>query len=127
MTPLVAAALTLPVLGGAAIAVLFLLVVAADSVEALDTIVHESAHMVVGFLTGRRVKHFAIQPDGNAFTEYEPSPWGPARILSAMAGYPAPRSSASVERRSWLPAGRGRCSGRRSSCSFSHGSRRWAS
>lgn len=89
MTPQVAAALTVPVVGGTAIAALLLLAVAADSVEVVDIIVHEGAHMVVGFLTGRRVRHFAIEADGNAYTRYDPSPWGPARILSAVAGYPA--------------------------------------
>jgi hypothetical protein len=90
MAPQVAAALTPLVLTGAAVAVLLLLVVAASAMEVLDIIVHEGAHMVVGFLTGRRVRHFEIEADGNAYTRYDPSPWGPARILSAMAGYPAP-------------------------------------
>jgi hypothetical protein len=90
MTAQVAAALTLPVVTAAAITALLLLAVAASSMEVLDIIVHEGAHMVVGLLTGRRVRHFVIEADGNAFTRYDPSPWGPARILSAMAGYPAP-------------------------------------
>jgi hypothetical protein len=90
MTPQVAAALTTPLLGATAIAVLLLLVVAAPSVEALDTIVHEGAHMVVALLTGLGVRHFKIQADGNAYTLYKRAPWGPARILSGMAGYAAP-------------------------------------
>lgn len=90
MTPQVAAALTGPLVGGTAVAALLLLAVAAGAMEVPDIIVHEGAHMVVGFLTGRRVHHFEIEADGNAVTRFDPSPWGPARILSAMAGYPAP-------------------------------------
>ena len=90
MTPQVAAALTTPVLGATAIAVLLLLVVAAPAVEALDTIIHEGAHMVVALLTGLGVQHFEIKADGNAETLPKRSPWGPARILTGMAGYPAP-------------------------------------
>lgn len=92
MTPQVAAALTLPVLAGAAVAVLLLLVVAAKSVEVLDTIVHEGGHMVVGMLVGLRLRNFEIEASGGAVTRFDPTRWrwGPARILSAMAGYSAP-------------------------------------
>jgi Peptidase M50B-like len=89
MTPEVAAALTPTLVGATAIAALLLVVLAYESVEAVDIIVHEGGHMVVGALVGRRVRHFEIEPDLNAYTRFDPSPWGPARIISAVAGYPA--------------------------------------
>jgi hypothetical protein len=55
MNPEVTAALTQPVVAVAAAVAVLLVIVAAGSVEALDTVIHEGAHMVVGFLTGREV------------------------------------------------------------------------
>jgi Peptidase M50B-like len=89
MTPEVAAALTPTLVGATAIAALLLVVLAYESVEAVDIIVHEGGHMVVGSLVGRRVRHFEIESDLNAYTRFDPAPWGPARIISAVAGYPA--------------------------------------
>src|SRR3954463_8212332 len=90
MTPEVAAALTPTLVGATAVAALLLVVLAYESVEAVDIIVHEGGHMVVGSLVGRRVRHFEIEPAGTAVTRFSlPSPWGPARIISAVAGYPA--------------------------------------
>jgi Peptidase M50B-like len=90
VTAEVAAALTLPVLAGAAVAVLFVLAVATDAVDALDTIAHEGGHMIVGLLTGRRLQDFELEAAGGGVTHFDPSPWGPARIISAMAGYTMP-------------------------------------
>jgi hypothetical protein len=90
MTPLVAAALTTPVVAGAAIAVLLLLVVAGDSVAALPTVAHEGGHMVVGILTGHKILYFEMDDADNAGTQPAKTRWGPGRILTAFAGYVTP-------------------------------------
>jgi hypothetical protein len=91
VTAEVAAALTAPVVAGAAVAVLILLAVAAQFVDTLETVAHEGGHMVVAYLTGQRTRQFALEPEGGGFTEYEtPRGWGPGRILTTASGYTAP-------------------------------------
>ena len=90
MTPLVAAALTTPVIAGAAVAALLLLVVAGDSVGALVTVAHEGGHMVVGIMTGHKILYFEMDDADNAGTQPEKTRWGPGRILTAFAGYVTP-------------------------------------
>jgi hypothetical protein len=87
MTAEVAAALTWPVLSGAALAVLVLLVVAREVVGRVVTITHEGGHMVVGVLTGQKVKHFYLNAnDDGAATQFH----RPVGIPTAFAGYAAP-------------------------------------
>lgn len=90
MTPLVAAALTTPVVAAAAVAAMLLVVVAGGAVAALDTIVHEGGHMVVGFLTGSRIVSFELSSGDEAVTRMSARGWGPGRILTTAAGYTAP-------------------------------------
>jgi Peptidase M50B-like len=91
MTAAVAAALTWPVLTGAAVAVLVLLVVAGDVVGRVVTITHEGGHMVIGLLTGGNVKHFYLNRDrpGGA-TSFDRLPWWLGDVLTTFAGYAAP-------------------------------------
>jgi Peptidase M50B-like len=91
MTAEVAAALTWPVLAGAAIAVLVLLVVAGDEVGRVVTITHEGGHMVVGFLTGGSIEHFHLNAgDTGAATRFNRLPGWLGDILTTFAGYAAP-------------------------------------
>jgi hypothetical protein len=91
MTADVAAALTWPVLSGAALAVLVLLVVAKEVVGRVVTVTHEGGHMVIGVLTGQKVKHFYLNAndDGAATAFHRPLPWL-SDIPTTFAGYAAP-------------------------------------
>jgi Peptidase M50B-like len=90
VTTEVAASLTWPVLSGAAVGVLVLLLAAGDVVGRVVTITHEGGHMVVGFLTGGNIKHFYLNADrpGGA-TAYNRLP-GWLGILTTFAGYSTP-------------------------------------
>jgi Peptidase M50B-like len=90
MTPLVAAALTGPVLGGTALAALVLVIVAYDAVGALVTVAHEAGHVVVGALTGGRIHYFEVSDGTAGVTVSDRRRWGPGRILAGAAGYLAP-------------------------------------
>jgi hypothetical protein len=91
MTSEVAAALTGPVLAGAAVAVIVLLVVAGDAVGRVVTITHEGGHMVVGLLVGGKLKHFYLnRNDDGAETQFNPGPGWLGSQLTAFAGYAAP-------------------------------------
>ena len=90
MTPEVAEALTRPVVAAALAVVIVLVLVAADAMAAPVVVVHEGAHMAVGFLAGFEVKYFKVKPDGNAVTQFGPRPWGLRRILTRFAGYVTP-------------------------------------
>lgn len=91
MTTEVAAALTWPVLSAAAVGVLVLLLVAGDEVGRIVTITHEGGHMVVGFLTGGRIKHFYLNRDepGGA-TAFHRLPAWLGDVLTTFAGYATP-------------------------------------
>lgn len=90
MTPQVAAALTAPVVGSAAIAALLLVVLAHDAVGPVIGVAHEGGHMAVAVLTGLRVRQFRLTDPGNAVTTFGRLPWGPGRILMTIAGYTTP-------------------------------------
>jgi Peptidase M50B-like len=91
MTAQVAAALTWPVLAGAAIGVLVLLIVAGGPVGRVVTITHEGGHMVIGSLTGGRVKDFELsaRQEGGG-TNYHRLPGWLGDILTTFAGYVTP-------------------------------------
>lgn len=90
MTPLVADALTTPVLAGAAVAALLLVAVAYTAVGAVVTVAHEAGHMAVGALTGHRIDYFEVKMGGEGATWHSDHGWGPGRILLSAAGYTAP-------------------------------------
>ena len=90
MTSLVAAALTTPVVTGAAVGVLLLMLIAGEPMGALVTIAHESGHMVIGILTGHRILHFELTGGHTGGTQPETTRWGPGRVLTAFAGYVTP-------------------------------------
>jgi hypothetical protein len=91
MASAVAAALTWPVLGGAAVAVMVLLVVAGDVVGRVVTITHEGGHMVVGLLTGGKIKNFYLnRDDTGAATSFHRLPGWLGDQLTTFAGYAAP-------------------------------------
>ena len=46
--------------------------------------------MVVGILTGHRIRHFEVTSGGAGGTYPETSRWGPGRILTVLAGYVTP-------------------------------------
>ena len=90
MTPAVDAALTTPVVAAAALGALLLLVAASGSTRAFGTIAHESGHMVVGILTGHRIRYFEVTSGGAGGTYPDTTRWGPGRILTVLAGYVTP-------------------------------------
>ncbi len=90
MTPVVAAALTAPVVATAAIGALLLLAMPGNSVGALVTVAHEGGHMVIGILTGHKILYFEMDDADNAGTQPLTTRWGPGRILTAFAGYVTP-------------------------------------
>jgi len=90
VTPAVDAPLTTPVVAAAALGALLLLVVASGSTRAFGTIAHESGHMVVGILTGHRIRYFEVTSGGAGGTYPYTSRWGPGRILTVLAGYVTP-------------------------------------
>jgi hypothetical protein len=91
MTAEVAAALTWPVLAGAAIAVVALLAVAGDPAGRVVSIAHEGGHMVIAVLTGGSVKHFQLNADDDGAGTIFNRPLGwVSDILTTFAGYAAP-------------------------------------
>ena len=90
MTPQVDAALTPPVVGGAAVAALLFMVAAGQAAGALVTVAHESGHMLVGVLTGHRIRYFELTSGYEGGTLPETTRWGPGRILTVFAGYVTP-------------------------------------
>jgi peptidase M50B-like protein len=86
----VAAALTLPVVAGTAVAVLVLLAVATEAVNAPVTVAHEGGHMAMGALTGYRVFGFELENGFNGGTQRSDTGWALGRILTVSAGYTAP-------------------------------------
>jgi hypothetical protein len=90
MTPLVAAALTAPLVGAAAVGVLLLMLVAGESVGALVTVTHEGGHMLMGVLTGHKIVYFELTGGHEGGTLPETTRWGPGRILTVFAGYTTP-------------------------------------
>jgi hypothetical protein len=91
MTAEVAAALTWPVLATAGIAAGLLVVLAGEVVGRVVTVTHESGHMMVGFVTGGRVKHFYLNADreGGA-TDFHRGPGWLGWVLTLFAGYATP-------------------------------------
>jgi Peptidase M50B-like len=90
VTPEVAAALTRPVVIGAGLVALALVILVGGSVGALVTVAHEGGHMVVGILTGHKILYFEMDDADNAGTQPLTTRWGPGRILTAFAGYVTP-------------------------------------
>ena len=71
--------LTMPVVAAAALGALLVLVAASRSTRAFGTIAHESGHMVIGILTGHRIRYFEVTSGGAGATYPETSRWGPGR------------------------------------------------
>ncbi len=82
--------LTMPVVAAAALGALLVLVAASRSTRAFGTIAHESGHMVIGILTGHRIRYFEVTSGGAGATYPDTSRWGPGRILTVLAGYVTP-------------------------------------
>ncbi|HEX5811440.1 MAG TPA: M50 family metallopeptidase [Pseudonocardia sp.] len=78
------------VLGATALTALLLVVVAYEAVGTLDTIAHEAGHMVVGALTGHRIRYFEVTSGGEGATWRSDHGWSLGRILLRMAGYTTP-------------------------------------
>ena len=100
MTPEVDVVLTMPVVAAAALGALLLLVAASRSTRAFGTIAHESGHMVVGILTGHRIRYFEVT-GGGAGATYRgnvalgpgPDPHGSRRLRHASAARPRRRGA----------------------------------
>jgi hypothetical protein len=90
VTPEVAEALTRPVVSAALAVVILLVLVAGDAVGSVETTAHEGGHMVVAFLTGRRVEYFELDEKRGGATRFADPGWGPGRILLWIAGYATP-------------------------------------
>ena len=60
----------------------------------LVTLVHEACHAGVAVLLGRRVRAVRLGRDGGGVTTTTGRPAGPARVLTAMAGYVGPAALA---------------------------------
>lgn len=60
------------------------------------TIAHEGGHGLVALLTGRRLDGIRLHSDTSGLTVSRGKPHGPGMILTAAAGYTAPRCSASA-------------------------------
>ncbi len=63
------------------------------------TIAHEGGHGLVALLTGRTLTGIRLHSDTSGLTVSRGKPYGLGMILTAAAGYTAPRSSAWAGRR----------------------------
>lgn len=80
------------------------------------TIAHEGGHGLIALLTGRQLTGIRLHSDTSGLTVSRGKPHGLGMILTAAAGYTAPRCSASAAPRCWPPVTSRCCCGWRQRC-----------
>jgi hypothetical protein len=64
-----------------------------------DAVVHEGAHMLAGFLTGRTINSVTLEEDGSGATDMDPKS-GPGYGVAAFVGYIGPSAAGLIA--AWL-------------------------
>lgn len=80
------------------------------------TIAHEGGHGLIALLTGRSLSGIRLHSDTSGLTVSRGKPTGLGMILTAAAGYTAPRCSAWAARRCSAPGTSPCCCGRPRPC-----------
>lgn len=79
-----------PLVIGAALLALALVLVVWPAVRLLTTISHEAGHALVARLSGRQLAGIRVHSDTSGLTVTRGRPRGPGMVLTLLAGYPAP-------------------------------------
>jgi hypothetical protein len=79
-----------PVVYGAALVVLLVVVFTGDWGGSLVTVAHEGGHMLMAVLTFRGFQYFTMDDGDNAGTRRDNQTWGPGDFLTKLAGYFTP-------------------------------------